>query len=94
MKPADYKVAAYIYVPSGGGWWTKPYFNSPLTSIEVDGTWTCDITTGGRDETATRIAAFLLPNRFDPPSVGASATLPPILEEKAVAKIEITREAR
>lgn len=94
VKPADYKVAVYIYVPSGGGWWTKPYFNNPLTSIEVDGTWTCDITTGGRDETATRIAAFLVPNGFDPPLVGASATLPAILEEKAVAKIEITREAR
>lgn len=44
VKPSDYKVAVYIYV---AGWWTKPYWDRPLTTIQSDGSWICDITTGG-----------------------------------------------
>jgi hypothetical protein len=55
----DYKVLAYIYV---SGWWNKPTWAKPLTSINSGGAWTCDITTGGGDIYATRIIAFLVPN--------------------------------
>ncbi len=65
--PADHKVAVYIYV---GGWWTKPYWNAPLTPIAADGTWVTDITTGGNDPLATQIAAFLIPNSYTPPWSG------------------------
>ena len=47
VEPAAHRVAVYIHV--GGGWWTKPTFAEPATVIEPDGTWTCDITTGGLD---------------------------------------------
>jgi len=66
VDPDDYKVAVYIYVPPYG-WWTKPYAFSPLTSIAGDSAWTCDITTGGQDECATKITAFLVPNGYDLP---------------------------
>jgi len=66
VNPDDYKVAVYICVPPYG-WWTKPYSNQPLTSIASDGTWICDITTGGNDPNATKIIAFLVPNGYNPP---------------------------
>jgi hypothetical protein len=64
VDPNGYSVAVYIYV---SGWWTKPYLNQPLTPIAGDGTWTCDITTGGTDQYATQIIAFLVPNGYQPP---------------------------
>lgn len=88
VNPNDYKVAVYIYV---SGWWTKPYWNDPLTSINIDGSWVCDITTGGVDETATKISAYLLPNGYNPPLMGGEATLPQELDDNAVAKVETTR---
>jgi len=57
-NPENLAVAVYIKV--GEGWWTKPYWDSPLTYPNRDGTWVCDITTGGIDETATEILAFLV----------------------------------
>ena len=87
--PADYKVAVYIYV---SGWWTKPYWAQPLTPIQSDGTWTTDITTGGTDQLATKIAAFLVPNGYDPPSMSGGQTLPTELFDNAVAYIMVDRE--
>ncbi len=88
VDPSKYNVAVYIYV---SGWWTKPYFSSPLTPIQRDGSWICDITTGGVDETATRIAAYLLPSAYTPPLMSGGATLPAELDANAVAKVETTR---
>jgi exo-beta-1,3-glucanase (GH17 family) len=89
VRPGDYKVAVYIDV--GGGWWTKPYFSSPLTSIWPDGSWTCDITTGGVDQSATAIVAYLIPNGYSPPLMSGGSTLPAELELNSVAKVETTR---
>jgi hypothetical protein len=65
MSPADFGVIVYIFIPYGphgaGGWWIKPTCANPLRTIAEDGTWSCNITTGGIDETATGIAAFLVP---------------------------------
>ena len=65
MNPDDYNVAVYIYVPPYG-WWTKPYAYQPLTPIAGNRTWTCDITSGGQDECATKITAFLVADGYDP----------------------------
>ncbi|MBM4104538.1 MAG: hypothetical protein FJ263_10945 [Planctomycetes bacterium] len=57
---SNYKVLVYIYVY---GWWNKPTWANPLTTINPDGSWTCNITTGGSSDTlATEIIAFLIPN--------------------------------
>ncbi len=55
----DHQVILYIKV--NGGWWVKPYLNQPATSISADGTWSIDYTTGGVDQTATEIRAYLVP---------------------------------
>lgn len=68
----DYKVAVYIYV---GGWWTKPTFATPLTNLVLDGTRTCDITTGGSDQNATQTTAYLMPKDFSPPAMSGGLTV-------------------
>ena len=88
VNPEDYRVAIYIYV---SGWWTKPYWNNPLTTISPSGDWECDITTGGVDESATKIAAFLVPVGYDPPLLKGEDTLPQDLKDHAVAYTEVTR---
>lgn len=88
IMPAEYRVAVYIRV---GNWWTKPTFASPLTTINANGNWTCDITTGGIDDTATQVAAYLLPNGISPPECGGCADRPVIPE--AVASICYDRES-
>lgn len=89
-EPADYRIAVYIKV--GSGWWTKPYWDSPLTIIQSDGSWSCDFTTGGNDPQATKIAAYLVPVDYDPPLMSGGSTLPQELEDNSVAKAEVTRE--
>jgi hypothetical protein len=90
VVPGDYKIAVYINV---SGWWTKPTFDSPLTSIDSNGDWITDITTGGSDLMATDIAAFLVPNGYMPPPMSGGATLPQALYSNAVATNSVTRRA-
>ncbi|HWQ48165.1 MAG TPA: hypothetical protein VN414_04305 [Methanosarcina sp.] len=82
VKPSNYKVAVYIYV---GGWWNKPYWNSPLTKIKNNGTWSCNINTGGNDIYATRVAAFLVPAKYVPPKMAGEKSLPSKLYKNSVA---------
>ena len=89
VKPIEYKIVVYIKV--GSGWWIKPYSLSPLTSINPDGSWVCDVTTGGIDQTATEFVAYLIPDGYAPPIVGGANILPAELEQNAVAKCQITR---
>ena len=77
------RVATYIRVH--GGWWTKPYWDSPATAVTRDGTFSVDVTTGGHDEQASDIAAFLIPADYDPPVVRGEPELPVELVNKALA---------
>lgn len=90
VTTGSYRVAVYIYV-GGYGWVTKPYWDSPLTYIRSDGTWACDITTGGSDDTATAIAAFLVPAAYSPPIASGTGSLPSELNDHAVASAQVTR---
>ncbi len=89
-NPVEYEVAVYI---NTSGWWTKPYFASPLTSIQDDGAWVADITTGGSDEQATDIAAFLVPLGYTPPQMSGGAVLPDELFSSSAAYTFATRQA-
>ena len=90
VSPANFRVAVYIFV---GGWYNKPLNSAPLTTILPNGTWNCDITTGGNDAMATRIAAFLLPATNQPPLVNGTNVLPAQLDQQAVASLIINRYA-
>lgn len=91
-SPAGHRVAVYIRV--GGGWWSKPTFAAPLTPIAADRTFSCDITTGGDDANATRLAAFLLPVGQKAPLARGEASLPGALGSIALTSAEWVRTAQ
>ena len=83
------RIAVYIRV--NGGWWTKPYWDSPATPISKDGSFSVNITTGGHDEEATEVAAFVIPEEYYPPGLRGEAELPAELNQKALARAHVTR---
>ncbi|MCE2450660.1 MAG: T9SS type A sorting domain-containing protein [Candidatus Latescibacteria bacterium] len=92
VEPAAHRVAVYIHV--GGGWWTKPTFAEPATVIEPDGTWTCDITTGGLDREATRIVAFLISAADSPPLMQGEGEFPAALSQSVLDEVQVVRTYR
>ena len=89
VNPGEFNVAVYIRV--GSGWWTKPTWAEPITSIDCRGTWTCDITTGGNDPSANTIAVFLIPAGYIPPEARGQTELPTAIFDNAVAHVETVR---
>lgn len=87
INPGKLSVAVYIKV--GSGWWTKPYWNSPLTLPKSDGTWECDITTGGIDSTASEVLAYLVGRTSTPPAASGTSTKPVIAD--ALATVDVIR---
>lgn len=81
IDPADYRVAVYIRV--GGGYWTKPYWSQPVTGVAADRSWCADISTGGIDELASEVLAFLIPAGYDPPLLYGASSLPAELYGRA-----------
>ena len=72
---ATHQVAVYISIPPYG-WWNKPSWAQALTPLAPDGTWKCDITTGGEDPFATEILAVLVPQGYQPPLASGWQRLP------------------
>jgi hypothetical protein len=93
VTPADYRVVVYIFLDTcAHGWWgPKPYFAEPPIRISSDGSWSVDITTGGCDQEATKVVAYLVHAGYEPPPLEAAASLPSELDAHAVAKREVTR---
>ena len=89
LTPADFKIAVYIKVE--GNWWTKPTADSPLTTIQPDGSWSSDIVTGGIDEQATYVVAYLLPNGVEPPLRLGGPDLPPELASYSQRMVDRTQ---
>jgi len=89
-NPTSHAVAVFIYVP-GYGWVSKPTCGQPLTPIQTNGTWIADITTGGGDTNATRIAALLVSTNYNEPCVLGLANLPTNIYAQAIAKKVVTR---
>ena len=92
VEPAAHRVAVYIRV--GGGWWTKPTFAEPATVIGPDGTWTCDITTGGLDHEAARIVAFLISAADAPPLMQGEGEFPVALSQSVLDEVQVVRTYR
>jgi hypothetical protein len=89
LNPEDCRVAVYIRIDVS--WWSKPHWSNPVTEIEKDGSWTCDITTGGDDEKANRIVAYLIDKNYSPPRAKGELTLSDDIEKNTLAKVAIDR---
>lgn len=90
INPALVAVAVYIEVD--GRWWTKPYWDRPRTPVRSDNTWVCDITTGGHDQNATRIRAYLIRKDYEPPLAPQQGLPPDPPTPDVLAMVEVTRE--
>jgi cysteine-rich repeat protein len=85
----QYAIAVYIKVR--GNWWTKPYWNNPVTKFNSDGSWQCDVVTGGVDSEATEVRAYLIPLSYSPPLMSGSQSLPQALEDNALDWAQLIR---
>lgn len=88
--PGASRVAVMTY-SGAAGWNTKPYCSTPLTVIQSDRSWVTDITTGGSDTNATRIAALLVTTNFSYPCVQGASFLSTNLLNLALARAIVTR---
>lgn len=84
------RVALLIFIPDIG-WWSKPTAVQPWTPVGPDGKWSGAVANGGVDDTATVIAAFLIPSTYDPPFVAQGAAVPPALQQNALASAYVQR---
>jgi len=89
VDPEKVRIAVYIRVH--GGWWTKPFWDSPTIPIAEDGTFTVNVTTGGEDERASDIVTFLIPAEYYPPGLRGEHELPAELLQKALARTDVNR---
>ena len=86
ITPSNYsKYAVAIFINVNNGWWTKPYFATPLTTIQSNGTWTVNVTTGGSDTLATGFTAYLVPSGFAIPTLSGQSSLPASLSVFPIA---------
>jgi len=90
VNPSAYSVAVFIFVP-GYGWVSKPTCAQPLTTIRTNDSWSADITTGGSDAQATRIAALLVHTNYNEACVQGAANLPTNVFAQAIASVVVTR---
>src|SRR5260221_10217777 len=74
----------------GGGGKTRSG-SPPATPIAPDGSFSVDITTGGHDERASEIVAFLIRSEYYPPSLRGDPDLPEELLESALSRVAVTR---
>jgi hypothetical protein len=90
-SPGQYAVAVVIKV--FGTYWTKPFANAPLSRVNAgDGSWSCNIFTGGSDACCEEILAYVVPANLQPvPLVAGSGSVPPELENAALAKTLVVR---
>jgi hypothetical protein len=91
VDPASVRVAVFIDVPPYG-WYSKPTCAQALTAPRPDGSWSADITTGGVDTNATRIATLLVSTNYSQPCVLGLPYLPTNVYSGALAGAVITRE--
>ena len=88
VMPSEYNVIVFIRV--NGGWWNKPYFSTPKTEIDCNSNYITDITTGGVDENADILKAFLVSKNYDPPLISGGA-LPESVAQNSLAWTEASR---
>jgi len=75
VDASDTRVTLYIRVR--GAWWgPKPYWDEPYTTINADGSWRTPYITGGVDNEASEVAAYLVPVSYNPPDLDGDESLP------------------
>jgi len=85
VLPENYRTSTYIKV--GSTWWMKPYWSWPLSSIREDSKFTTDITTGGIDNTASKVNSYLVVPDYAP----VKHVLPNVNDAKVITEVSTDR---
>ena len=91
VEPESHHIAVYIYI-EGKGWRSKPYPAAPMTTINPDGRWECDITTAAFDQNADTIVAVLYISKLMPPTLMDAPVLPDTIFEKGAGVVRTERK--
>lgn len=77
-----------VYIKVNEGWYNKPTYSAPLTPVETNGSWNCNVTTyPPGDVYATKFAAYLVPlSASNDVPILDGKPLPEALDEIALAK--------
>ena len=90
IEPELYHIAVYIHIKDRG-WRSKPYPAAPMTTIQSDGRWECDITTSAFDQSADTIVAVLYVSDVMPPTLMDAPVLPEIIFKKGAGFVRNER---
>jgi parallel beta-helix repeat protein len=90
VAPESHHIAVYIHIDDKG-WRSKPYPAAPMTTIQPDGRWECDITTSAFDQRADIIVAVLYISDIIPPTLMNAPVLPDAVFEKGVGFVRNER---
>lgn len=90
IEPELYHIAVYIHIKDKG-WRSKPYPAAPMTTIQPDGRWECDITTSAFDQNADTIVAVLYVSDIMPPTLMNAPVLPDIIFKKGAGFVQDER---
>jgi hypothetical protein len=90
VVPESHHIAVYIHIAEKG-WRSKPYPAAPMTTIQPDGRWECDITTSAFDQQADIIVAVLYVLDMIPPTLMNAPVLPETVFEKGVGFVQNER---
>ena len=85
--------AVAVYIKTESGWWTKPYFDDPVSLLYDDGTFSVDVMTDYHDWTATQMAVFLIRHDYLPPTLEGAKSIPTRIFDDALASVIIDRPA-
>ena len=89
VDPSKYGIAVIIDV--FGSWWTKPKFDAPLTQIAAGLTFFVNITTGGQDVCAQRVAAFVVPRDYPLPLAAGAGSIPQDIIDHSITQLIVDR---
>ena len=90
VSPEYHHIAVYTHI-DGRGWQSKPYPSAPMTPIDKNGHWECDITTAAFDQNADEIVAVLYEKQIIPPTLMNAPALPDAIFEKGVGFTRVVR---
>ncbi|HEV8542379.1 MAG TPA: hypothetical protein VGR78_08305 [Verrucomicrobiae bacterium] len=92
-QPGRFAVAVVINVLDT--FWTKPFYSNPLSAVNAaDGTWSCNIFTGGADACFQQVLVYCVPRDLNPVPLARGEGFPPAgLESAALAETSAVKSS-
>lgn len=70
IDPSAYRIALFLQLGEGEGYWPKPTSDKPYVDVGVDGSFSGQFNTGGNDHLAQILHVMLIPATYTPDGFG------------------------